>query len=101
MPFKSESQRRYMYARHPGIAKQWQKHTPKDKKLPEKAAAYHLGYLLGKKSAELKAKPEVNYRAGSEERNCGNCQYFGGEGKDCARVNGPISASKDCDLWKA
>jgi len=36
MPFKSESQRRYMYAKHPKIAKKFQEHTPKGKKLPEK-----------------------------------------------------------------
>lgn len=36
MPFKSETQRRFMHARHPKIAKRWEKHTPKGKKLPEK-----------------------------------------------------------------
>jgi len=36
MPFKSEAQRRFMYARHPKIAKKWEKHTPKGKKLPKK-----------------------------------------------------------------
>lgn len=35
MPFKSESQRKWMYANHPEMAKRWQKHTPKGKKLPE------------------------------------------------------------------
>jgi len=27
MPFVSEAQRKFMYARHPGIAKRWEKHT--------------------------------------------------------------------------
>lgn len=36
MPFKSEAQRRFMYAKHPQIAKRWQKHTPKGVDLPEK-----------------------------------------------------------------
>jgi len=36
MPFESEAQRRYMYAKHPEIAKRWEKHTPKGKDLPEK-----------------------------------------------------------------
>ena len=35
MPFKSEAQRRWMYATHPKMAKKWEKHTSK-KKLPEK-----------------------------------------------------------------
>lgn len=34
MPFKSESQRRWMYAKHPEMAKEWERETP-DKKLPE------------------------------------------------------------------
>ena len=37
MPFKSEAQRKWMYANKPEMAKKWQKHTPKGKKLPEKA----------------------------------------------------------------
>jgi hypothetical protein len=36
MPFKSEAQRRWMYATHPKMAKKWEKHTPKGKKLPER-----------------------------------------------------------------
>ena len=35
MPFKSKAQRRFMYAKHPKIAKRWSKHTPKGKELPE------------------------------------------------------------------
>ena len=34
-PFKSDAQRRYMYAVHPKIAKEFQEKTPKGKKLPE------------------------------------------------------------------
>lgn len=36
MPFKSQAQRRYMYAQHPDIAKRWEKETPKGKRLPKK-----------------------------------------------------------------
>ncbi len=35
MPFKSEAQRKWMWAEHPEMAKRWQKHTPKGKRLPE------------------------------------------------------------------
>jgi len=35
MPFQSESQRRYIYAKHPKIAEEFQEHTPEGKKLPE------------------------------------------------------------------
>ena len=35
MPFKSQAQRRFMYANYPKIAKRWSKHTPKNAELPE------------------------------------------------------------------
>lgn len=37
MPFKSEAQKKWMYANKPKMAKEWQDHTPKGKKLPKKA----------------------------------------------------------------
>jgi len=42
MPFKSEAQRKWMWANHPEMAKHWQSVTPKGKKLPEhvKQAAF-------------------------------------------------------------
>lgn len=36
MPFKSKKQRAWMYANDPEMAKEWEAHTPKGKKLPEK-----------------------------------------------------------------
>ena len=36
MPFKSQAQRAWMYAHDPQMAKKWEAHTPKGKKLPEK-----------------------------------------------------------------
>jgi len=36
MPFKSEAQRRWMYAKKPEMAKRWQEHTG-SKDLPERA----------------------------------------------------------------
>lgn len=35
MPFKSEAQRKWMWAKHPRMASQWETHTP-DTKLPKK-----------------------------------------------------------------
>ena len=37
MPFKSQRQREFMWARYPEMAKRWEAHTP-DKKLPEKVS---------------------------------------------------------------
>lgn len=36
MPFKSQAQRRFMFARHPQIAKRWAKKYGADGSLPEK-----------------------------------------------------------------
>jgi len=36
MPFKSKSQEKWMWANKPQMAKQWEAHTPKDAKLPNK-----------------------------------------------------------------
>jgi hypothetical protein len=33
MPFLSQAQRAWMYANKPEMAKEWEKHTPKGKKL--------------------------------------------------------------------
>jgi hypothetical protein len=35
MPFVSQAQRAFMYAKHPAIAKEFEAATPKGKKLPE------------------------------------------------------------------
>lgn len=37
MPFKSKAQRAYMHAKHPGIAKRWEKEYPVKSKLPARA----------------------------------------------------------------
>ena len=36
MPFKSKAQQRFMFAKHPEMAKRWAKETPNMTKLPEK-----------------------------------------------------------------
>lgn len=36
MPFKSQAQRKWMHANDPKMAKEWEEHTPKGKKLPKK-----------------------------------------------------------------
>lgn len=35
MPFESQAQRRFMYAKHPKLAKEFEAATPKGAKLPE------------------------------------------------------------------
>ena len=53
MPFKSEAQRRFMYAKHPDIAAEFQAATPKGKKLPAKVSDHDL-----KKSERKMSKAE-------------------------------------------
>jgi len=36
MPFKSEAQRKYLFAKKPKVAKEFAKKTPKGKQLPKK-----------------------------------------------------------------
>jgi hypothetical protein len=36
MPFESQAQRGFMWARHQEVAKRWEKETPKGKALPYK-----------------------------------------------------------------
>jgi len=45
MPFKSEAQRRFMYAKHPKIAKRWSKKYGKQKNLPEKIGNDEKDYV--------------------------------------------------------
>jgi hypothetical protein len=53
MPFKSEAQRRYLYANEPKVAKEFAKKTPKNAKLPARTK---------KKSAFLEAYREGGQR---------------------------------------
>ncbi len=39
MPFESKSQQRFMFAKHPEIAKRWAKETPNMKSLPQVASS--------------------------------------------------------------
>jgi hypothetical protein len=36
MPFRSQQQKKWMWANHPKMAKRWSAHTPKGKKLPDR-----------------------------------------------------------------
>ncbi len=37
MPMKSQKQRAYLWSQKPAVAKKFEEHTPKGKKLPKKA----------------------------------------------------------------
>lgn len=54
MPFQSQAQRGFMYAKHPELAKEFEAATPKGKKLPYHKAkksrmksVAHMGILKG------------------------------------------------------
>lgn len=43
MPFRSEAQRRYLYAQHPEIARRFQAETPANANLPPHAGRRKVG----------------------------------------------------------
>ena len=51
MPFVSQAQRRFMYAKHPKLAREFEEKTPKDKKLPMKKA---WAFLKESRQTELR-----------------------------------------------
>jgi len=48
MPFKSQAQRSYMFAKHPGIAKRFQAETPPGKKLLQHVGRISAMYAQAK-----------------------------------------------------
>ena len=61
MPFKSDAQRRFMYAKHPEIAKRWSKEYPNQGKLPEHAGGADA---LRGEAAMAKKKKAKNKKTG-------------------------------------
>lgn len=68
MPYKSDKQRRYMHAKHPEIAKRWDKETggkvdaAKKKAAVKKVAASKNAPAWVKKAAAAQAKKGATYR---------------------------------------
>jgi len=52
MPFKSKAQRKWMYSKHPTMAKRWEKHTTKVK-LPAKVRQDAAKAALKQEKPEL------------------------------------------------
>jgi len=50
VPFVSQAQRGYMYAKHPKLAAEFERATPKGKSLPQ-----HVGHTAKRRSAPLPA----------------------------------------------
>lgn len=55
MPFRSQSQRAWMYANHPAMAKRWEKETPEGK-LPEHVKKKKLAEKLAQAKEKSRAK---------------------------------------------
>lgn len=66
MPFESEAQRKYMFAKMPEMAARWARHTPKGKKLPEHVDSEKSGVLrdYGKEGKEELQGREWAFKAG-------------------------------------
>lgn len=67
MPFVSQAQRGYFYAELPGLAKKWEEHTPKGKKLPKrvkKALPFDIDFKLANTAVAPNVGPASNQLAG-------------------------------------
>lgn len=53
MPFKSEAQRRFMYAHNPTLAKEFESKTPANKKLPKKVRAKKVTPANSKRNVKV------------------------------------------------
>lgn len=54
MPFKSDSQRKFLFAKHPAVARRFAAHTPKGKELPEHVSRSRdavAGRIMGRRPA--------------------------------------------------
>lgn len=60
MPFKSQAQRRWMHANEPEMAKEWEKHTPKGKKLPNRAKKKKKTKVHNESAFEVKLHVALN-----------------------------------------
>lgn len=56
MPFKSEAQRRFMWAKHPDIARRWAHEYPGQKDLPASARAGALRRRKARRSDEQRSE---------------------------------------------
>ena len=56
MPFKSEAQKKWMFANKPKMAKKWAEHTPKGKSLPKKTGAAGIVSRVKRKFASAKKR---------------------------------------------
>ena len=59
MPFKSQAQRKFLFAKHPRIAKEFAAHTPDIKSLPE--------HVSGKKNSHMKNLKDYKKSATSDD----------------------------------
>lgn len=59
MPFKSQAQRRYMYATNPKMARKFSNHTPKGAKLPERVKEAGLKQMAKKLLQKVKENPKA------------------------------------------
>jgi len=57
VPFASQAQRRFLYARHPRIAARWQRHTPKGANLPERVSTMERKRKTPPRSAHSRGHP--------------------------------------------
>lgn len=103
MPFKSKAQQRFMFAKHPRMAKEWADKTPDIKSLPEKVdkdnektACIAPGIFV--KSAEVPVDPTLYTPQNAAAMAMLNLGAFGGGtglGYGLAKLTSPTNMSID------
>lgn len=103
MPFKSEAQRRLLWAKHPEIAKKWAHEYPEKAKATkgtvQEKKAFSVIPLLLCKTAEETPPPGLRPSGGIGESSCQACQHFDGQGM-CLKFSAQVQPNDICDAFE-
>lgn len=106
MPYVSDKQRRYMWAKRPTIAKKWKAHTPSDTNSPEPnektsglISLPMVNGLLSKMASGDYGGPPESYRLAADmTETCGTCSFF--VNGYCNKYGFPANEQYTCDMFK-
>lgn len=91
MPLRSQAQRRFLWATDKKLARRFEDHTPKGKKLPQR---------VHKKKAEDSGPPGL--RAASHlGPNCSTCKHFQAATSSCQKYATQVGPQAACDAYEA
>ena len=99
MPMKSQAQRRALWAMDPEMAKEWERHTPKGKKLPERVAESLIDEWGIFKKPTTTAKPSSASSMSDDQLKAGNrADAQTRKGLDLAKISDPETFIQSVDV---